>query len=164
MNKEAMLVFGENFIKLITYINAGLSIVDINYDAIILDIDCNDTELGRAVKKALMQSVVIEDGKERSKVCQESVLNQDIIKDKMSEADTEIRQKYGYKSKKKYEQDLMYIFLKLSSYEYLFSPSHTDKGGSTALDKDITLSLSTTDEEIGITARKAMTLCTSIYK
>lgn len=82
----------------------------------------------------------------------------------MSEADTEIRQKYGYKSKKKYEQDLMYIFLKLSSYEYLFSPSHTDKGGSTALDKDITLSLSTTDEEIGITARKAMTLCTSIYK
>ena len=64
------------------------------YDAIILDIDCNDTELGRAVKKALMQSVVIEDGKERSKVCQESVLNQDIIKDKMSEADTEIRQKY----------------------------------------------------------------------
>ena len=42
MNKEAMLVFGDNFIKLITYINAGLSIVDKNYDAIILDIDCTN--------------------------------------------------------------------------------------------------------------------------
>ena len=164
MNKEAMLVFGDNFIKLITYINAGLSIVDKNYDAIILDIDCTNEELGREVKEALMRSTVIEDAGERSKICQESMLNQDEIKNKMNEADIEIRKKYGYKNKKKYEQDLMYIFLKLNKNEYTFSPSHTDKNGSTSLDKDIILSLSVPDEEIGLEARKAMNLCTSIYK
>ena len=164
MNKEAMLVFGDNFIKLITYINAELSIVNKNYDAIILDIDCTNEELGREVKEALMRSTVIEDAGERSKICQESMLNQDEIKNKMNEADIEIRKKYGYKNKKKYEQDLMYIFLKLNKNEYTFSPSHTGKDGSTSLDKDIILSLSVPDEEIGLEARKAMNLCTSIYK
>lgn len=100
MNKEAMLVFGVNFIKLITYINAGLSIVDKNYDAIILDIDCTNEEVGWAVKEALMRSTVIEDAGERSKICQESMLNQDAIKNKMNEEDIEIRKKYGYKNKK----------------------------------------------------------------
>lgn len=41
------------------------------------------------------------------------MLNQDEIKNKMNEADIEIRKKYGYKNKKKYEQDLMYIFLRI---------------------------------------------------
>ncbi|MDY6451135.1 contact-dependent growth inhibition system immunity protein [Acinetobacter faecalis] len=164
MNQEAMLVFGGSFIKLITYINAGLSIVDKNYDPIILDIECTNEELGWAVKKALIRSTVIEDGGERSRICQESMLNQDAIKNKMNDVDSEIRKKYGYKNKKKYEQDLMYIFLKLNKKEYTFSPSHTDKDGSTSLDKDFILSLSISDEEMGLEARKAMSLCTSIYK
>ena len=163
MNKEAMLVFGVNFIKLITYINAGLSIVDKNYDAIILDIDCTNEELGWAVKEALMRSTVIEDAGERSKICQESMLNQDAIKNKMNEEDIEIRKKYGYKNKE-YEQDLMYIFLKLNKNDYTLSPSHTDKDGSTSLDMDVILLLSVSDEEIGLEARKTMNICTSIYK
>lgn len=58
----------------------------------------------------------------------------------------------------------MYIFLKLNKNEYTLSPSHTDKDGSTSLDKDIILSLSVSDEEIGLEVRKAMNICTSIYK
>ena len=159
-----MMIFGKNFIKLITYINAGLSIVDINYEAIILDINCNNVELGQKIKKVLTQSTIVQNGRKRTKNCQESINNQSYIKNKMNEQDKVIRQKYTYKSKKNYERDLMYIFLKLSSFEYVLSPSHTNKNGSTTLDKDITLALSATDEEIGIVARKTMLLCTSIYK
>ena len=70
MNKEAMMIFGKNFIKLITYINAGLSIVDINYEAIILDINCNNVELGQKIKKVLTQSTIVQNFRKRTKNCQ----------------------------------------------------------------------------------------------
>ena len=76
-------------------------------------------------------------------------------------------QTYGYKTKKSLFKNMRSVSITLSD-KILVSPSHQDGLDYSFLgleqSNDLFLNKNATDEEIGVAARKAMSLCTSIYK
>lgn len=163
MNKSILFIFSSKFINIQSMVNAGLSFPDINISPIILEIGCTNNELGLAIKDRLSKSTEIAIN-DRVRVIRERNLN--AYEEYESQHLKELIKQFGYRGKKKYEQDLESIGLGIANQQYFFRPCRTFKDSYTAIEniEDITLPLSATDEEVGMAARKAMKLCTSIYK
>lgn len=162
--KTGMLTFGSKFIEIETYIEAGLAFRNIKIDPIVLSIDCSDAQLGQAIKNSLFQSEVIEDASKRMKYIQQFA-EDSMAQEKMKSEMKNIIKLFDYKSIKDFKRDLMVISLNMDK-AIMLTPSHTRKlGGFSGINgKDITVSIDAMDEAVGIAAREAMSLCTSIYK
>lgn len=160
--------FTEKFICIQSRISAGLSFTNLDIEPIYLDINSNNIILGQKIREALSKSIDVLDGNERSKIT-ELLLSPEYQKQReniLKQREKELKKKYGYKTIKDLNRDYMYVGICLNNSTYKFSPSLTNRGGSTGLGKEhnIFISLDSTDEEIGNTVRIAMSLCKSIYK
>lgn len=157
--------FSSKVVMLNSTITPGLSFRDVNIPLKELDMTANNSILGNAIKQAAAESTSVDDDN-RLDVSQQLLANIQTIIDCNNEDIKRVAKAYGYKSKKKLEQDLMKVGISYSELGISFTPCRTLKDSYTGIENldDINLPLSATDEEIGIAARKAMSLCTSIYK
>lgn len=163
MNKSIIFIFSSKFIDIRSMVNAGLSFPDINVSPLILEIECTNNELGSAIKDRLSKSIEIAVD-DRVRIIRERDLN--VYEEYENQHSKNLIKQFGYRGKKKFEQDLESLGLGIANQQYYFRPCRTFKDSYTGIEniEDITLPLSATDEEVGIAARKAMALCTSVYK
>ena len=159
--KEATVYFNDKYIEVISWIDGGISVFNYDFTPILLPVDISNIILGDSIKKALEANF---------KIPAEQVndyLFSPIWSEKDQERQKKLMQTYGYKTKKSLFKNMRSVSITLSD-KILVSPSHQDGLDFSFLgleqSNDLILNKNATDEEIGVAARKAMSLCTSIYK
>lgn len=162
--------FTEKFICLYSTISAGLTFDNLE-DQTYLDINIDNATLGEKIKETLTRSIDILDPNERRRFGDYRLSPEYLewLTTYQKQKSKELKQIYGYRTLKELERDYMYVSIHLQKDQcsYKMLPSIFRRGGPTALEDTkyhVYIPISSTAEDIGVAARRAMSYCKSIYK
>ncbi|RZG72832.1 contact-dependent growth inhibition system immunity protein [Acinetobacter sp. WCHAc060025] len=156
------IVFGREFISITTWISAGLTIRDLSYAPIVLNMNCTDSEFIHAIKLAFERCTFVK-VKERSVYCKQALENTLQYDEFLKKEEMSLIQQFEYKTRKELHRDQKTLSVSYNSVEYQFIPCQTKSDGFVGIET-ISLPMQVSDQELLRKVREMMGLCTSIYK
>lgn len=156
------IVFGREFISITTWISAGLTIRDVSFAPIVLNINCADSEFIHAIKLAFGRCTFVK-VKERGVYCKQAIENTLQYDEILKKEEMSLIQQFEYKTRKELHQDQKRLSVSFNSVEYHFIPCQTKSDGFVGIER-ISLPMQLSDQELLRKVREMMGLCTSVYK
>ncbi|WP_367110490.1 contact-dependent growth inhibition system immunity protein [uncultured Psychrobacter sp.] len=159
-NKKAKVYFSEEFISVSASSLGSLYYFESTFKPIILDIDCTDEQLGRAVLSALEHSkqISIDEFSEG--------FNSGFFKEQYNKYIDSLMIRFGFKTKKQLFKKIKEVSISKIDDKFQLLSTHQNSLGSFSADNNsqtIVVEASTTPATLGKLTRDAYKECTSIY-
>lgn len=159
--KPSLVYFNDQYIEVTSWNYGGASVINLDFDPIILPRDIGVHNLGGSIRIALNAS------KKISPELLKELVFSPTTREKVENRTKEIMQLYGYKTKKRLFKNLRIVSIRLMDNQFVISTTHQDglDYSFTGIDNigDFILDKNCSDEELGQTVKLAYEKCTSIY-
>lgn len=159
--KPSLVYFNDQYIEVTSWDYGGASVINLDFDPILLPSDIDAYNLGSSIRRALNASKTIS-----PELLKELVFSHS-TREKVENRTKSVMQLYGYKTKKRFFKSLRIVSIRLMDNQFVICPTHQDglDYSFRGIDnfEDFILDKNCSDEELGQTVRLAYEKCTTIY-